>query len=395
MPQAFIPGLQLCEDFYHDAVRPILDAGFPGLAHAAALIGPGSEVLGYDDPTSTDHDWGPRVMLFIDERDVRRTSVSSDDRGSIADAVHLTLAEKLPPVFRGHSTNFTGPDPPGNGTRQMTPLESGSLINHRVTIQTVSAFTTAHLGIDLGIDLGSELESPMEPADWLTIPEQRLLSVTSGAVFHDEIGLTRLRTLLAYYPHDIWLYLLGCGWTRIGQEEHLMGRAGLSGDEIGSTLIGARLVRDVMRLCFLMQRTYAPYPKWFGRAFQELPCAPDFLPHLEGALGATDWESRQQHLIPAYEALARLHNSLGLTASMPEAVKRFFGRPFQVMAIHGFADALLGQISDPQVRRIAERSPIGGIDQFSDSTDLLSDLRGDRCCVSSICEHRSCVYVNL
>jgi hypothetical protein len=29
-----------------------------------------------------------------------------------------------------------------------------------------------------------------------------------------------------------------------------MGRAGLAGDEIGSALIGARLVRDIMRLCF-------------------------------------------------------------------------------------------------------------------------------------------------
>ncbi len=369
MPQAFIPGLQLSEAFYRDVVRPILDGDFPGLAHAAALIGPGSEVLGYDDPTSSDHDWGPRVMLFINERGATHMGASRDDRRSIADAVHLTLSEKLPPVFRGHSTNFTEPDPLDNGTRQTAPVPSGSPISHRVTIQTIREFTTTYLGIDLG----GELELRIEPADWLTLPEQRLLSVTSGAVFHDGIGLARLRTRLAYYPHDIWLYLLGCGWTRIGQEEHLMGRAGSSADEIGSTLIGARLVRGIMRLCFLMHRTYAPYPKWFGRAFQELPCAPDFLPHLEGALRATDWESRQQHLVLAYEALARLHNSLGLTQPMPEDVANFFGRPFQVMAIHGFADALFGRITDPQVRRIAARSPIGGIDQFSDSTDLLSD----------------------
>ncbi len=36
------------------------------------------------------------------------------------------------------------------------------------------------------------------------------------------------------------------------------------GDEVGSALIGSRLVRDIMRLCFLMEQTYAPYAKWFG-----------------------------------------------------------------------------------------------------------------------------------
>jgi hypothetical protein len=51
----FIPGLQLSELFYHEAVRPILKRSFPGLAYAATLLGPGSEVLGFDTSQSTDH----------------------------------------------------------------------------------------------------------------------------------------------------------------------------------------------------------------------------------------------------------------------------------------------------------------------------------------------------
>lgn len=47
---AFIPGLSLAADTYHEAVRPILDATHPGLVHSAALLGPGSEVLGFDTP---------------------------------------------------------------------------------------------------------------------------------------------------------------------------------------------------------------------------------------------------------------------------------------------------------------------------------------------------------
>ena len=44
----FIPGLRLAGEFYAEAVRPLLDREFPGLRYAAALLGPGSEVLGFD-----------------------------------------------------------------------------------------------------------------------------------------------------------------------------------------------------------------------------------------------------------------------------------------------------------------------------------------------------------
>ena len=43
------------------------------------------------------------------------------------------------------------------------------------------------------------------------------------------------------------------------------------GDELGSAVLGARLVESAMRLAFLMERTYAPYVKWFGTAFARLP----------------------------------------------------------------------------------------------------------------------------
>ena len=74
---AFVPGLELCRRFYWEAVRPILDAHWPDLPHGAALLGGGSEVLGFDDATSTDHHWGPRVMLFL----------SAEDHAQWADAI--------------------------------------------------------------------------------------------------------------------------------------------------------------------------------------------------------------------------------------------------------------------------------------------------------------------
>jgi hypothetical protein len=197
--------------------------------------------------------------------------------------------------------------------------------------------------------------------------------LTVGPVFQDEVNLEPARARFAYYPHEVWLYLLASGWARIGQEEHLMGSAGLVGDEIGSALIGARLVRDLMRLCFLMERQYAPYPKWFGSAFSRLQCAPDLAPALRAVQLAATWQARERHLVEAYEYVASMHNQLGVTEPIPARAEPFFGRPLRVIWGDRRAAALRARISDPTLLRLARRRPIGGIDQFSDSTDLLED----------------------
>ncbi len=352
-PTPFIPGLVLCGAFYAEGVRPILVDAFPGLAHSAALIGDGSEVLGFDDAMSTDHHWGPRVQLFVGESDYPQ----------VAEAIHATLAQGLPYTFRGYPTHFTPPDPTDNGVQLLQSIGAGP-INHRVTVSTLAGFVQDHLGFDLS--------APLDAADWLTFPQQKLGVLTGGRVYWDEVGLEDVRARFRWYPHDVWRYLLAAGWARLGQEEHLMGRAGLAGDELGSGLIGARLVRDVMRLAFLMERRYAPYPKWFGTAFARLACAPEIMPHLLAAQTASTWQERQAHLVPAYAALARMHNRLGLTDPLPETTRSFFGRPFQVIAQHGFADALLAGITDPAVGHLLDRPPIGNIDLISDNTDLLA-----------------------
>ncbi len=353
---SFIPGLRLSELFYREAVRPILDAEFLGLPHAAALIGSGSEVLGFDTEMSADHHWGPRALLFLRE----------DDDARYRDAIHETLRHKLPHRFRGYPTNFTPPDPDDHGAQLPQAVDDG-LVNHRVDILTLRGFFLDYLNFDIDRDIGT--------ADWLTFPEQLLRTITTGAVYHDEVGLGAVRARFAYYPHAVWLYLLAAGWTRIGQEEHLMGRAGFVGDEIGSALIGARLARDLMRLCFLIEKQYAPYPKWFGTAFARLACAAALSPVLRRALCAETWQEREEYLCAAYEYVASMHNALGVTNPLPAKVSAFFGRPFRVIHGETFANAIRAQITDPALKHIAAGRLIGSVDQFSDSADILSDPR--------------------
>jgi hypothetical protein len=341
----FLPGIALSRLFYGEVVRPILDDAFPGLAYSAALIGPGSDVLGYDTEMSTDHDWGPRLLLFL----------TPEDHARQAAAIRDTIGRLIPPEFRGYPTAYDlsgaaphdGPSP------------------HHVEVLTVAEFIRNVLAFDVHAEI--------EPADWLTFPEQSLRSITAGAVYHDGIGLEAVRQRFAYYPRDVWLYRLAAGWVRIAQEEHLMGRAGSVGDELGSSIIAARLVRDLMRLCFLMERQYAPYPKWFGTAFGRLACGADLTPVLLRVQAATTWQERDEHLAAAYEAAARMHNALGITDALPAVAAPFYTRPFRVIhAGGGFAGAICARMADPVVCEIAGRRLIGGVDQCIDSTDLLA-----------------------
>jgi hypothetical protein len=348
----FIPGIELSRLFYFEAVQPILHRHFPGLPHAAARLGDGSDVLGFDTPMSTDHGWGPSVNLFLREEDIQ-----------FAPRIREVVSRELPYTFHGYSTHF-GDSPHDPGTPVLQSIAEGP-INHNVSVDTVRGFVQAQLDFDLA--------QPLEPADWLTFPSQRLRIITSGGVHYDGTGeLTAMRERFAYYPYDVWLYLLASGWQRISQEEHLMPRAGYLGDELGSSIIGSRLVRDIMSLCFYMARTYAPYPKWFGTAFSRLACAADLTPMLEFALSATTWQDREAGLAEAYEYVARAHNALGITEPLSESVTLFFGRPFRVVFAERFAEAIVARITDPTVQRIASRRLIGSVDQFSDSTDLRS-----------------------
>jgi hypothetical protein len=357
----FIQGLELARSFYLEAVRPLLQSHLPGLQYSAALLGSGSEILGFDTEMSTDHHWGPRVMLFLSEEDHQRFAEIIDEK----------LRAGLPTKFRGYSTNFSPPDPLDNNTQRLHDIQSGP-VNHRVELHSMRRFLLDYLGFDTGVDN----DLPIDAADWLTFPAQKLRGLIGGAVYHDGLGLQALRHRFSYYPRDVWLYLLASGWNRIGQEEHLAGRAGIVGDEIGAAIIATRLVRDLMQLCFLMEKQYAPYPKWFGTAFARLQCAAELAPVLTWVLEADDWKARERHLASAYEYVARLHNRLGITEPLGTKVTNFFGRPFLVMHLGARqAEAIKAQITDPDVKRIADRGLIGSIDQFSDNTDMLSDTR--------------------
>jgi hypothetical protein len=61
---------------------------------------------------------------------------------------------------------------------------------------------------------------------------------------------------------------------------------------------------------------------------------------------------------------------------MPATLSSFHGRPFQIIHGERFAAALQAAIRDERVRKWPPY--VGSIDQFADSTDLLSHARRRR-----------------
>lgn len=336
MTRSFLPGLELAELFYVEVVAPIMEDVLAGVPYSAALIGWGSEVQGFDTPRSTDHAWGPRMQLFLGHNDFLA-------RVNDLDAV---LDHALPAEFRGYPVRFAFP--------------SGAPARHWVQVMDLRDFFVEHLGADPG--------SGLPTSAWLTVPTQVLRELTGGVVFHDGLGLLEpYRQRLAWFPDDVWRYVLACQWMRLSQEEPFVGRCGEVGDDLGSAVVAARQVRDLMRLCLLMNRVYPPYSKWLGTAFAALPCAAGLTPHLSAALSARSWQERERCLSIVYETAAGLHNELGLTEPLDVKVRYFHDRPFRVLDAYRFTNALVSTISAPVVRALP---PVGAIDQYVDNTDL-------------------------
>ncbi|WP_214402895.1 DUF4037 domain-containing protein [Pseudonocardia lacus] len=325
----FVPGRELSAAFHAEVVGPLL----ADLPHSAALLGTGSDVLGYDTPVSTDHGWGPRMQVFV--------------AAHLVDRARRVLDAGLPDSFRGWPVRFGWDAVP---------------VRHHVEVAELGAWLRDRLGFDA--------RDGVTTTDWLTTPQQALLEVTAGAVHLDhDGGLRRVQEALAWFPPQVHRWLLACQWTRIGQEEAFVGRTAQVGDEPGSRLVAARLVRELMRAAFLLDGRYWPYTKWFGTAFARLPIAAALGPALDRVLAADAFPAREAALVEAYGVVARAHNAAGVTEPVDPAVRPFHGRGFAVLGAERFAAACRRGLTDPWLLGLP---PVGSVDQFADSTDVLS-----------------------
>jgi len=336
-------GLGLARRFYKQLVWPVLDRH--GIRHAAARIGLGSEVLGYDTTMSADHDYGPCVQLFLAEQEF----------SAVASTIMAEFDATLPERFEGYTVRYpTAVRPPSSGGMGML----GS--DHGVELYTLPAWSDRFLG--------RQFDTPLTPRDWLSYGEQIFLTVTAGEVFTDGLGdLTALRSRLSWFPRDVWLYKLAAQWNRIAEERTYIGRAGQVGDEMGSRVIAARMVGNLMRLALLIEKRYAPYPKWFGSAFARLRCAPELTSLLTVVMDAKSWQERETALADACRLLANLQLAQGIPGAVAPEDGSIHARPFRFVDTVKISMSLVAAIEDEALRT---RPLFGGADQFLESFAL-------------------------
>lgn len=330
-------GLALSRAYFDEVVAPILTRRFPDLPYSAGRLGSGSDVLGFDDDVSRDHDWGLRLSLFVAE-----DAVAEVDR---------ELERLLPDSFQDLPVRFVFTGQPEQ--------------RHYIEVASEHEFLISRIGFDP--------RAKPSAHDWLSVSGQAALEVVAGPIFVEKTGeLTSMRRALEWYPDDVWRYVLACDWIRIEQELPLMGRAADVGDDLGSRIIAARLVHTIMHMAFMTERRWPPYAKWFGMSFRGLADVDEVGGALDDVLRATDIAQRQAGVASALDLLLDRQNASLLTATASaSATVPFWDRP-HLHPNPEIVSQLLGGITDPVVAMLPRGR--GSVEQRTDNVDVLVDV---------------------
>ena len=347
---AFIKGKELCRGFFEQVAKPILDRGFPGLVYSAGLLGYGSDVLGYDDVVSTDHMWGPRFYLFLREEDK-----------ALQPHILEAFSQEFPYTYRGYSVHFSRPDPNDKGIRHAEAITQGQ-VDPLIFFHTFEEY--------LDFYLGTHYPETLTDVEWLSLPEHHLLALAKGEFYVDMLHCQERLEPLRFYPENVWLYLVASCWSLVAEEQAFVKRCASVGDSLGSALVCGRIAERLMRLCFLYCRQYAPYSKWFGTAFQQLPIPQELKDAIGAAVAATDTTQREDNLVRAQQLTAQLHNSLGVTEAVPAEIVPYFGRDIKVIYADKIAHIVRGHVQGA----LASAPLIGSLSQVANFTTLYEDI---------------------
>src|SRR5262245_31184012 len=279
--------IDVSREFFDEVVRPILEREFPGETAQTAfgVFGYGSEVLRLDDDYSRDHHWGLRINALMPD-ELFRTR---------ADAIMRMLSAQLPPTFRGYALR--------EGYTKWGGLELTSL--------------EAYLERTIG-----SAHPPQTYQDWLSIPEEDIIHVVAGEVWHDPAGrFTAIRAALnGYYPEPVRLRRIA-HWCRYfsGMGAYALKRAILRQNELYATITFARAIRLGVQLAFLLDRRYYPYDKWLLAFFERLPRMASRLRAIvyEAVRLATPWERKLELLDQMSDALDAAMVEEGIIAPHP------------------------------------------------------------------------------
>lgn len=248
----FMKGLDLALNYYNQFGKPMLESDFADVFNklAVGLVGEGSECFGYDDKTSTDHDFDMGFCIFITQRDY-------DDFGFKLERAYA----KLPNEFMGYKRQLI--NPVGGNRRGVIVIED---------------FYKKFLG------------TPTIPQDnswWFFVPSHSLANASNGKVFIDGKGaFSSVReVLLKGYPQDIRLKKIASHLVLAGQSgQYNYSRCILHDERGASSLAMYEFVKHIISIIYLLNNKYQPFYKWTFRGLRDLSILSECETALEGLL---------------------------------------------------------------------------------------------------------------
>lgn len=285
--------VEVSREFFWQVVKPILEREFPAeMAQTAfGVFGYGSEALYLDDEISRDHHWGLRIDALMPDELFNRQR----------EAMMQAVSANLPPSFQGYS------------------LREGLIPGKGLALDSLPAFLVRTIGLD---------HAPETYLEWLSVPEEDIIHVINGEVWHDPTGrFTAVRqSLMNYYPEPVRRRRIA-HWCRYfsGMGAYALQRAILRGDEYYATTAFAKAVRWAIQLAFLLDRQYFPYDKWLMTHFERLPRMAGLLRPLvyEALRFSTPWERKLELLNEMADVIDAVLVADGLIEPHP----RFVGSP--------------------------------------------------------------------
>jgi len=277
--QADISGLAVSEGYFNEYGREMLEK-FSGYEIAAGLLGEGSDVLGYDDLISRDHDFGAGFAVFISRK-------TYSEIGEELEAAY----DALPAYYRG------------------IPKAPKTLDGQRRGVIIYEDFFRRLTG----------LETPPETeSEWLYAYEYGLAALSGGKLFYGEnTGFADiLRKFRRYYPENIRRKKLADALINAAQNgQYNLPRAAKRHDLLTAQLCSAKFAEYAMAAAFAVNRRFAPIVKWQGRMLSECGYLADLPDMLERFLAENDMDKRTEIAESISRHIADTLRSLSVTAS--------------------------------------------------------------------------------
>lgn len=231
--------IDISRNFFNEIVKPILEREFPEETGQMTfgVWGLGSEALKLDDELSRDHHWGIRIDTLMPQ------DIFTNKREEILRVV----GAKLPATYQGHE------------------LQEGIVAGAGLIPDSLEGFLTRSIGID---------HPPQNYAEWLNVPEEDIIHIINGEVWHDPAGrFTAVRQSFSqYYPEPVRLRRIA-HWCRYfsGMGTYALKRAILRNNQYYAATAFGKAIRWGLQLAFMLEKQYYPYDKWIMTYFKRLP----------------------------------------------------------------------------------------------------------------------------